>query len=116
MPPGTWGGNVGRVARDYIGSWTFAGPDFVLPRTRWATPSGRAILTATWRRCVRERRLQVMPADRTQVVEDTDAERDDGRNRKIDAQLVAEIDQPGRQGHVGQQTTEENTGLERARD
>jgi Glycosyl transferase family 2 len=61
-------------------------------------------------------RLEVMPANRPQVVEDSDPERDDRRDREVHAELVAEVRQPAREQCVGDQPAEEHARLERARD
>src|SRR4051812_42386999 len=60
----------------------------------------------------RESRLKVMAADGAQVVEDPDAERDDGGDREVDPKLVAEVGQAPRQQHVGDQAAEEDSRFE----
>src|SRR5216683_1222598 len=59
---------------------------------------------------------EVMPPDRSQIVEDPDTERHDRGDIKLDSQLVAEVGQARRQGRVRQQAAEEDARLERARD
>ena len=57
-------------------------------------PTALEDLAGIWRLMLSRLRLQVMPADRPQVVEDPHPERDDGGDRKIDAKLVAKVGQP----------------------
>jgi hypothetical protein len=61
-------------------------------------------------------RLQVMTADGAQVVEDADAKRDDRRDRKVHAQLVAEVGQAAGERHVREQSAEKHARLERSCD
>src|SRR5579864_3605615 len=61
-------------------------------------------------------RLEVMAPNRPEVVEDPHSERDYRGDRKVHAQLVAEIGQAPGQGHVREQPAEEDARLERARD
>src|SRR5207248_1022109 len=60
--------------------------------------------------------LQVVAAERGQVVEDPDAEGHDGGDREVDPELVADIGQPRRQRHVRHQAGKEDPRLVAAGD
>src|SRR5487761_508589 len=90
------------------------GLDFVGRGAKSGTPCGSAsVATVRLTPPFWPNRLQVVPADRSQVVEDPDSERDYRGDGQIDAQLVAEVGQAARQCHVGQQAAEEDSRLER---
>jgi len=74
-------------------------------------PTAVEDLRGIWR-LMRSRLLKVVPADRPQVVEDPHAERHDRRDRKVHAELVAEVGQPARKRHVRHQPAEEHARLE----
>src|SRR5713226_502850 len=57
-----------------------------------------------------------MPPYRTQIIENSHAERDDRGDVELHPQLVTEVGQPRRQGRIREEAAEENARLERARD
>src|SRR6266481_339167 len=57
-----------------------------------------------------------MPPYRSQVIEDPHPESDDGGDVELHSQLVAEVGQSRCQRRVREETAEENSRLERARD
>src|SRR5216684_9201189 len=57
-----------------------------------------------------------MPPYRTQIIENSHAERDDRGDVELHPQLVPEVGQPRRQGRIREEAAEEHSRLERARD
>src|SRR5579864_886810 len=81
------------------------------------TPSSpsRRRSTSEWR-ADRTSSLQVMTPNRAEVVEDAYPKRDYRGDRKVHAQLVAEVGQAARERHVREQPAEEHARLECAGD